>query len=116
MQGGYSNLNALLNDAEPFESLANMVGDGFRKKAVKTTVMTRMTSSGPFFKKAQPDASTPMRPGTMSPGAPSNFVFKKKKVLLRDTNELDHIYHYSLGTGFTVIGDETLGLNGKDIF
>lgn len=92
-----------------------MVGDGFRKKTVKTTVVTR-TTSGPFFKKVQPDASTPMRPGTNSPGAPSNFVFKKKKVLLRDTNELDHIYHYSLGTGFTVIGDDTLGLNGNTTF
>lgn len=110
---GYSNLNVLLNDEEPFESLANMVGDGFRKKPVKSPTATQMASSGNSFnKKSQND---PTRPSTISSNAGGNFVFKKKKIILRDTNELDHIYHYSLGTGFTVVNNNSLGLSGRKV-
>lgn len=116
MMDNYSNLQVLLNGEDSSENLANLFDPKARSHTTKHKGNTKLISntSGPFFHNGESvDEGVNFRPPTtLSHTALSNFVFKKKKIALRNASENDHVYQYTQGRGFVVPTEKTLGLNG----
>ena len=96
----YLNLQALLRGEGSSDSLTASVRVRSKYSFDKGSPMISPTNGSSSF-----------RP-TTSGVPPGNFVFRKKKINLREVDEALHIHHYALGTGINFLGESPTNING----